>query len=202
MLSRSALESNDDPGRSRLDDDDGFDSASRARDKVRAAALKVYKEELFTPASIDLHLHGVSRAALRVLCQQTVLESSTSIKRRYSYSAVSSVQSIDARQNARSALRTLQKERMIATRLGFPDKAKELDKEIEMMREKAKKERDTEEGSFFFWFGIFLYCEDFNLNTIRSFYLISYRHSFHSPRLTSPFLTTHLSIYLILSFPH
>jgi len=108
--------------------------------------LNLYKNELNTPSSIDLGLHGVSRAELRVLCKDAVLQSSQMLKRKYSYSqASSSIRSIVKDNNAISALRLLQKERLIVSRLGFPDKAMELDKEIEIMREKAKQAREEEE---------------------------------------------------------
>ena len=84
-----------------------------------------------------------------MLVQRTILEASQQIKRRYSYSAISSaLSSINDKPNdSINALRILQKERMIATRLGFPDKAYELDREIELMRQKAKKQRQDEEQS-------------------------------------------------------
>lgn len=102
---------------------------------------------MFKDPAYDLHLHGTSRASLRVLVQRTILEASQQIKRRYSYSAISSaLSSINDKPNdSINALRILQKERMIATRLGFPDKAYELDREIELMRQKAKKQRQDEE---------------------------------------------------------
>lgn len=113
---------------------------------MRDQALKLYKNEMNTPEKYDLGLHGVSRASLRVLCRDAVLESSTTLKKKYSYSAISSVLTAQDEKNVMSALRTLQKERLIVTRLGFPDKAMELDKEIELMRAKVKKARDKEEG--------------------------------------------------------
>lgn len=74
------------------------------------------------------------------------------MKRRYSYSALSSsVHSMyGTNNNAISALRMLQKERLIVSRLGFPDRAMELDAEIEVMREKAKKARAEEEGKILY----------------------------------------------------
>lgn len=119
---------------------------------MRERALKIYKNELNRPSSIDLGLHGVTRAALRTLCKDAVLQSSKSLKRRYSYSALSSsIHSlVSGGNNAISALRMLQKERLIVSRLGFPDKAMELDKEIEIMREKAKKARAEEEAKILF----------------------------------------------------
>jgi hypothetical protein len=119
--------------------------------RVRDRALKIYRNELNRPSSIDLGLHGVTRAALRSLCKTAVLESSKSMKRRYSYSALSSSNfSIKEGDNAISALRTLQKERLIVSRLGFPDRAMELDQEIEVMREKAKKARAEEEAKILY----------------------------------------------------
>lgn len=47
--------------------------------------------------------------------------------------------------NAISALKKLQKERLIISRLGFAERAYELDKQIEIMREKAKIVRKEEE---------------------------------------------------------
>ena len=70
------------------------------------------------------------------------------MKRKYSYSAISSIdiKDYEGGDHAVNALKQLQKERLIVSRLGFPDKAFELDKEIEVMREKAKKERTKEEN--------------------------------------------------------
>lgn len=113
--------------------------------------MNIYKNELNLSSSLDLGLHGVTRAALRVLCKDVVLQASKGIKRKYSYSALSSsIQSITQDNNAISALRMLQKERLIVSRLGFPDRAMELDREIEVMRMKAKKARAEEEGKILF----------------------------------------------------
>jgi hypothetical protein len=58
---------------------------------------------------------------------------------------MSSVMSVDDEKNATSMLRKLQKERLIVSRLGFPEKAMELDEQIEKMRVEAKKARDKED---------------------------------------------------------
>ena len=99
------------------------------------------------PSHLDLGLHGVTRASLRCLCKEAVLEASNQIKRKYSYSALSSAVSGmgDDDNTAQSALKMLQKERLIVSRLGFPDRAMEIDKEIERMRLKVKKAREEEE---------------------------------------------------------
>eukprot|EP01036_Dinobryon_divergens_P028325 gene28325-37256_t len=116
--------------------------------QLRDKALSIYRHELNRPASIDLGLHGTSRAALRTLCKSAVMESSTAFRRRLSQSNASSVSSHKSveKESAVSALRLLQKERLIVTRLGFPDKAMELDRQIEEMRIKAKRARDEEEN--------------------------------------------------------
>lgn len=69
------------------------------------------------------------------------------MKRRYSHSGLSSSVHSSAIQdnNAVSALKMLQKERLIVSRLGFADRAMEIDKEIEVMRQRAKKAREEEE---------------------------------------------------------
>jgi hypothetical protein len=73
------------------------------------------------------------------------LDSSKSVKRKYDYTSTSSTFSLQKETNHISALRQLQQERLIVTRLGFPEKAQELDKEIEKMRIKATKQRKKEE---------------------------------------------------------
>jgi hypothetical protein len=57
-----------------------------------------------------------------------VLECSKTVKRRYSYSSLSSVNFNVSESNSGSALRQLQKERLVVSRLGFADKAMELDR--------------------------------------------------------------------------
>eukprot|EP01039_Chlorochromonas_danica_P010068 gene10068-11143_t len=136
-------------GKERLKETNEFSQSFK--DKIRDRALKIYKNELNRPTSIDLGLHGVSRAALRTLCRDAVLQASQTMRRRYSHSALSSsIQTITENNNAISALRLLQKERLIVSRLGFPDRAMEIDKEIEVMREKAKKARGEEENRILF----------------------------------------------------
>eukprot|EP00600_Ochromonadales_sp_CCMP1393_P006370 CAMPEP_0174967318 /NCGR_PEP_ID=MMETSP0004_2-20121128/7520_1 /TAXON_ID=420556 /ORGANISM="Ochromonas sp., Strain CCMP1393" /LENGTH=1434 /DNA_ID=CAMNT_0016216443 /DNA_START=463 /DNA_END=4767 /DNA_ORIENTATION=+ len=55
------------------------------------------------------------------------------------------MQDIREEKNAISALRMLQKERLVVSRLGFPDRAFELDREIELMMKKASDARKEEE---------------------------------------------------------
>lgn len=59
------------------------------------------------------------------------------VKRKYSYSAVGSTvqEDIDAaNMGIMAKLKKLQKERLIVARLGFPDKAMEIDEHIEKIR--------------------------------------------------------------------
>jgi hypothetical protein len=113
--------------------------------RIRETALTAYKGELTCPTNLDLGLHGVTRAKLRVLCRDAVLESSSQMKRRYSHSMMSSVVSAQDETDKVSALRSLQKERLVVSRLGFVDKAMELDREIELMRETVRIAREKEE---------------------------------------------------------
>ena len=50
------------------------------------------------------------------------MNASNSVRRKYSYSAISSIMSVRDENNAMSALRALQQERLIVSRLGFPEK--------------------------------------------------------------------------------
>lgn len=59
------------------------------------------------------------------------------MKRKYSYSAVGSTVAEEVETNnmgIMSKLKKLQKERLIVARLGFPDKAMEIDEHIEKIR--------------------------------------------------------------------
>lgn len=59
------------------------------------------------------------------------------VKRKYSYSAVGSTVQEDvdaANMGIMAKLKKLQKERLIVARLGFPDKAIEIDEHIEKIR--------------------------------------------------------------------
>lgn len=108
--------------------------------------MNLYKQELNCPSSTDLGLHGVTRAELRTLCRDSILKSTKSLKKKNSFSNnSSSIKSIVNDNSALGALRLLQKERLIASRLGFPDKAMELDKAIEAIREQAKSAKEEEE---------------------------------------------------------
>jgi hypothetical protein len=104
------------------------------QNKFRAQALKIYKSELNRPTSVDLGIHGVTRAALRSICKNAVLESSKTIKRRRSHSVLSSsfcstnLSKRNTQNNVISTLRSLQKERHFVARIGFPDRAIDIDK--------------------------------------------------------------------------
>ena len=88
---------------------------------IKGAALRVYKKELLE-TGIDLGSKSVSRTSIRVICQDAVLEASNAVKRKYSYSAISSIMSVHDEKNAKTALRQLQQERLVVSRLGFPEK--------------------------------------------------------------------------------
>ncbi|KAG5182125.1 hypothetical protein JKP88DRAFT_245805 [Tribonema minus] len=90
-----------------------------------------------------------TRGMLRAAFRQAVLESSRQMKRKYSYSAVSSAVSstanIHANDSNMSKLKKLQKERLIVARLGFPEKAMEIDEMVQKIRDDLKTERAAED---------------------------------------------------------
>jgi len=145
MLRKEVLEEKEaeKEGEERLKDEDFLRTF---REKLRDKALTLYKNELTVKSAFDLGLHGVTRAHLRILCRQAVLDASASVKRRYSNSALSSTNTRTFQKDTMSAFRQLQHERLIVSRMGFPEKAFELDREIERMRIKVKKAREIEDA--------------------------------------------------------
>jgi len=119
------------------------------KEKLRSKAIDLYEKELQIPAALDLGLKSDSRTQLRVLCKTVVLESSQITKRKYSHSNLSSGEWSNKGDNntddAISKLRSLQKERLIISRMGFADRAKQLDVEIEAMRVKAAQAKSERE---------------------------------------------------------
>jgi hypothetical protein len=70
-----------------------------------------------------------TRGLLRIAFREVVLEDSKQIKRKYSYSAASSgaADKIIESDSTMSKLKKLQRERLIVARLGFAEKACEID---------------------------------------------------------------------------
>eukprot|EP01041_Mallomonas_annulata_P011296 gene11296-23636_t len=132
------------------------DSAPTSRDKLKVHALKKYTSEKCSPG-FDIGRGTVSRSNLRVACKEMVMECSTSSYKRGLGGSNSSMSGISAASSNNNyvdphapnaflkALRKLQHERLVVARLGFPEKAFELDQMISVMREKAKLERKKEE---------------------------------------------------------
>ena len=123
------------------------------RDQIKNDALRTYKKELLDTTrggelgqAKDLGSKNETRKNLRIICKDAVIEASNAMKRKYSYSAISSIMSAHEEKTAQSALRALQQERLIVSRLGFPEKAFELDRQIDLIRGKVKAERDKEEA--------------------------------------------------------
>ena len=116
------------------------------RKQKKDVATKIYESELEMRPNLDLGLKGVSRAQLRAWVKECILEASVVKRRKYSHSALSSALSgIDTSGNAKNALKQLQKERLIVSRMGFPDRAMEIDAEIDRMLTKVKQVREQEE---------------------------------------------------------
>ena len=105
-----------------------------------------YRSEVGMPAVLDLGSLAPSRSVLRVLARDSVIESTKKIKKKYSFSQGSSNHSLNLEgQSGVNALKMLMKERLIVSRLGFPDKAMQLDLEIELMRKQAMDEKKAAE---------------------------------------------------------
>eukprot|EP01041_Mallomonas_annulata_P011295 gene11295-23634_t len=122
-----------------LDDDIGMSE----KDRLIEEALKKYKDELF---SVGDYARGYSRTPLRKVCKYVVLESSGTFTTKYSYSQASSAHSVvEGETNSQNALKKLQKERLVVARLGFPEEAFELDKQIAEYRSRAKEQREKQD---------------------------------------------------------
>ena len=100
----------------------------------------------------DIGRGTVSRSNLRIVCKEVVMESSTTKQKALTGSSSNSVISgtipVIKRESQNAflnALRKLQQERLIVARLGFAEKAFELDKSIEILRKKVKEEKKKEE---------------------------------------------------------
>ena len=120
---------------------------TETKETSKEGALRVYKGELAVDPTFDLGVKSPSRARLRVFASQSVIDSTRKIKKKYSFSQGSSQHSsvnIEG-QTGVNALKMLMKERLIVSRLGFPEKAKELDEQIDIMRGKATDEKKQEE---------------------------------------------------------
>ncbi len=130
-------------------------------------ALSLYRREIKKPKSLgttlflkndfnggtnnpqsDLGLKAESRAKLRSYCRNLLLGNKNISRRKYSNSHLSSSSGnaavVNEKDDALSALRKLQKERLIISRMGFMERAYQLDIQIELYRNEAKKLRDQE----------------------------------------------------------
>ena len=106
---------------------------------ISLAGLRIYS---------DLGLKAESRAKLRSYCRNLLLGNKNISRRKYSNSHLSSSSGnaavVNEKDDALSALRKLQKERLIISRMGFMERAYQLDIQIELYRNEAKKLRDQE----------------------------------------------------------
>lgn len=133
-----------------LSNTDDIDKDTDFRAQAATKALSVYKDEFKSPSQIVIKTRGkkieiMNNSALRLASREAVLKSSKAMTRKYSHSQISSQQS-SAKSGAStgqqlSHLRQLQQERLLLSRLGFPDKALELDVEIAQVRDVIKSER-------------------------------------------------------------
>jgi hypothetical protein len=113
-----------------------------ARADKRARVLKKFEDEIDMPSNLDFGSKAPSRAQLRSLVQEVVLAGAKISKRSYSHSHLSSQNSSrgvgeELGDDAIARLKALQKERLIVVRMGFVERANQLDAEIAEWRAKS-----------------------------------------------------------------
>lgn len=121
------------------------------KQKLRNNVLKRFEDELDMPTNLDFGSKAVSRAQLRCLVQEVVLEGAKIAKRNYSSSHLSSNRSSrvgeEAGDDPIARLKALQKERLIVVRMGFVERANQLDAEIAEWRAKAARAKADGEAA-------------------------------------------------------
>ena len=122
-------------------------------ESIRRRALEAYKKELFSVHDFGLGSKSKSRTAMRVVCEGAVLNSSSRVNKKNSIGSIlnSSSFSNDNTTGANTSeneniLKKLQHERLLVSRLGFPEKAFELDREINYLRNKVRLARARQEA--------------------------------------------------------
>ena len=123
-----------------------------ARADKRARVLKKFEDEIDMPSNLDFGSKAPSRAQLRSLVQEVVLAGAKISKRSYSHSHLSSQNSSrgvgeELGDDAIARLKALQKERLIVVRMGFVERANQLDAEIAEWRAKAAKAKAEGEAA-------------------------------------------------------
>jgi len=116
----------------------------------KARALEVYAGEVDQPKNLDFGAKSVSRAKLRVLLTDVILDGAKIAKKSYSQSHLSSAAGTSVYNeddDATHKLRKLIKERLVVVRMGFVERANTLDAEIEELRKEAAHERAVREKS-------------------------------------------------------
>ena len=147
MLSKAALEKYD----KNLKAGGGLEELDvwTAKEESKRLALQIYQGEFKSPKKTTaksqplIDITSMNRSALRFGARKAVLDSSVATKKGPQSVVASSINSGNKfiAGNDLSALRQLQADRILLTRLGFPDKAVELDEEIEKLRIKVRQQR-------------------------------------------------------------
>lgn len=109
-------------------------------------AYQYYMYEINNTGAYDLGAKGPQRKQLHKICEHLIYDA-TELKKRKSYSAFStnSGTSLRSGPNADTLLRQLQKERNTMAKLGFIEKAEEIDIDINALLKTAEEERKKEE---------------------------------------------------------
>lgn len=116
-------------------------------DKDLERAYQYYTYEVDNHGAYDLGAKGPQRKQLHKLCENLIYNTSE-LKKRKSFSVMSTTSgnSIRSGQNADTLLRQLQKERNTMAKLGFIEKAEQIEVEIQGLIKIADEERKKEEG--------------------------------------------------------
>lgn len=109
----------------------------------------MYAGEVDQPKNLDFGAKSVSRAKLRVLLTDVILDGAKIAQKSYSQSHLSSGKGsvYNDDDDATHKLRKLIKERLVVVRMGFVERANTLDAEIEELRKEAARERAVREKS-------------------------------------------------------
>ena len=128
--------------------DADFNFGGSGRDEINEKALEMYEMEMAVEGAYDLGLQGPSRTALRTYCEEAVVQASTVTKRKSSafFSTASSFDPNNDDTHAVSLLKQLQRERNIVARMGFTEKAHEIDRNIASVVLKAALLKKKEEA--------------------------------------------------------
>jgi len=122
------------------------DAVSGVDDSEMDKAYEYYMHEISNTGAYDLGPKGPTRKKLHRLCEHMIYDTSHLRKRKSSVYSTTSGVSDRSGQKADTLLRQLQRERNTMAKLGFIEKAEQIDDEIKSLMKRALDERKKEEG--------------------------------------------------------